>query len=58
MIALLAGARVGLATGPADMHKDFDGLACWYRRSSRVIRMAGSCSCSAAGAAVSSSFLV
>ena len=52
MIPVPSGARVWLAAGHTDMRKGFDGLALHGAGdAASAIRMAGICSCSAAGAA-------
>ena len=53
MIGLPAGTRVWLAAGVTDMRKGMDGLAALVQTSARgTIRSAGTCSSSAAGAAI------
>ena len=54
MIPVPAGVRVWLATGHTDMRKGFASSPCWCRRSWRRTRTRVTCSCSAAGAAISS----
>jgi len=51
MIPVPSGARVWLAAGHTDMRKGLDGLALLVQEVLSAIRMAGICSCSAAGAA-------